>query len=200
MLVAFRFLNGFSVTGLTLGPSIVGDLILKENRGRAMSLAISLPVIAPFTAPAIGSYTAERLGWRWTIWLMAITVGVSTAAALICFRETYKVKILQKKVVRLRKSTGNTLLHSKYQEHESQPVLQSMFRPIKVLFQSSTVFLVTVYMGMNYGIGYVIITTLVPMVEERYHFSEGAAGLAFLGRGKASLQIHMLGLLCLPSP
>lgn len=56
MLIAFRFLNGFVVTSLTLGPSIVGDLFRKEDRGAAMAMAIAFPLLGPLAAPIVDSY------------------------------------------------------------------------------------------------------------------------------------------------
>lgn len=64
MLVAFRFLNGSVVTALTLGPSIVGDLFAKEERGSAMALAIVFPLVGPIAAPLVGGYTAQAKGVR----------------------------------------------------------------------------------------------------------------------------------------
>lgn len=65
MLIVFRFLNDFVVTSLTLGPSIVGDLFRKEDRGAAMAMALAFPLLGPFAAPIVGSNTGEALGWRW---------------------------------------------------------------------------------------------------------------------------------------
>lgn len=65
MLVAFRFLSGLSVACITLNPSIVGDLFVTEQRGRAMSLISFGVVIGPIAGPIVGSYLGEAKGWRW---------------------------------------------------------------------------------------------------------------------------------------
>ncbi|CAG8979355.1 hypothetical protein HYALB_00002481 [Hymenoscyphus albidus] len=67
MLVSLRFLNGFVITSSTPGPSIIGDLFHSENRGKAIALAVSLPLIGSFVAPMLGSVIADSLGWRWAI-------------------------------------------------------------------------------------------------------------------------------------
>lgn len=97
MLVAFRFLNGVAVTSITLGPSMVGDVFKKEERGTAMSITIAVPLMGPYIAPIVGGYVADALGWRWIIWLLAIIVAVVTVLSFEVFRETYSVKILQRK-------------------------------------------------------------------------------------------------------
>ncbi|KAF7901700.1 uncharacterized protein EAF01_006999 [Botrytis porri] len=64
MLIAFRFISGLVVCSVTLGPSIVGDLFRKEDRGTAMSVAITFPLLGPFAGPVVGSYITEAKGWR----------------------------------------------------------------------------------------------------------------------------------------
>ncbi|KAF1961853.1 hypothetical protein CC80DRAFT_356773, partial [Byssothecium circinans] len=67
MFTAFRFLNGSVNTTLTLRPTIIGNMFFVEQRGRAMAISIAIPLLGPFIAPVIRSYTNTKLGWRWTI-------------------------------------------------------------------------------------------------------------------------------------
>ena len=184
MLLGFRFLNGFVLSCSTLGPSIVGDLFPKEERGTAMSLAISLPLIGPFAAPVIGGFVAEARGWRWTIWIVTIAVGTVTCLSLALFRETYHVQILKVKTQRLRNQTGNELLRSKYQDTtDKSSFMQSMVRPMGMLLCSPVVFVISFFTAFTYGVSYLILTTLTEVMESNYDLSQGAVGLTFLGRG-----------------
>jgi MFS family permease len=183
MLVVFRFLNGFMILSVTLGPSIAGDLFRKEERGTAMSVAIALPLMGPF-APIVGSYIADAKGWRWTIWIVVIAVGAVTCDACLLFRETYKVKIVQQKTERPRKLTGNKLLRSKYEvATKSGTFTVSLKRPLKMLFFSPIVFIITFFTSLVYGLSYLILTTLTQVMEKNNGFGQGTIGLAFLGRG-----------------
>lgn len=65
MLVAFRFLGGSSVACVTLNPSIVGDLFIKEQRGKAMSVVFFGLIVGPVVGPIMGSYLGQAKGWRW---------------------------------------------------------------------------------------------------------------------------------------
>ncbi|PQE22931.1 bicyclomycin resistance protein [Rutstroemia sp. NJR-2017a BBW] len=188
MLIVFRFLNGFVISSVTLGPSIAGDLFRKEERGTAMSIAIALPLMGPFAAPVVGSYIADAKGWRWTIWIVVIAVGAVTCVACLLFRETYKVKILQRKTERLRKLTGNELLRSRYEDATKRGTFAvSLKRPLKMLFFSPIVFIITFFTSLVYGISYLILTTLTQVMEKNYGFGQGPIGLAFLGRAVGNI-------------
>jgi MFS family permease len=132
MLVSFRFLNGVAITSLTLGPNIVGEVFKKEERGTAMSIAIALPLLGPFIAPIVGGYIAGALGWRWTIWLVAIVVGAVTLLSFAVFKETYKVTILQVKAMCRRKQTGNENFQSPRQEKKR--LLGALIKTMHILF------------------------------------------------------------------
>lgn len=58
-----------------------------------------------------------------------------------------------------------------------------MLRPIKLLFTSSIVFLLSVDSAIAYGYMYLTFTTLTYVFEEQYHFSSGESGLTFLAIG-----------------
>jgi MFS family permease len=54
---------------------------------------------------------------------------------------------------------------------------------MKMLFLSPIVFLMSLYVAVNYGILYLLFTTITFVFEDQYHFSSGAVGLAFIGTG-----------------
>ena len=107
-------------------------------------------------------------------------------------RETYPPQLLQKRVNRLRKETGNPDLRSALDTGKRPRDLFwfSIIRPSKMLFRSPIVFLLSMYMAIVYGYLYLLFTTLTPVFEGQYGFSEGTVGLTFLGIGIGS----MLGL------
>ena len=186
MLVAFRFLNGLSMTALTLAPSVVGDLFETEERGAAMAVSIGFVLIRPFVSPPIGGAVAGTLGWRWIIWIVAIAEGLFSLLSLMFCRETYQVKILERKTERLRKATNNALLQSKHQSKvDSTSLIQSLSRPVRMLFCAPIVLVISAYTGFSYGISFVILTTLTENMEEVYGLRTKVVGLAFLGCGKS---------------
>ncbi len=185
MLIAFRFLNGMSVASVTLNPGIVGDLFIKEQRGRALSLMGLAPMLGPVAGPIIGSYLGKAAGWRWTFWLPSILGAVLEVLFLFVYRETYRVRLLGQKAGNMRKDTGNQELRSKYDKGESSSRVfkAAIVRPMQMLIFSPVVFLLSLYVSVVYGYLYLILTTITEVFENVYGFPEDTVGLTFLGLG-----------------
>jgi multidrug resistance protein len=80
MFFAFRVLAGIAASGpLTVGGGTVADVIPPAQRGRAMSLFVTGPLLGPVLGPIIGGFTTQAIGWRWTFWLILIIVSSSSA-------------------------------------------------------------------------------------------------------------------------
>ncbi|KAJ5239324.1 MFS multidrug transporter [Penicillium chermesinum] len=191
MLIAFRFLSG-SVTAInSIGSGIVKDLFTEDQCGRAVSVMSLTGAIGPVIGPIIGSYLGERAGWRWAFWFPTIVSGVLSVLLLAIYRETYKVTILKRKARRLALESGNENIRSKYDkadESTGKRLWSTAIRPLHLLFRFPLLALITFYISIVYGFVYLIMTTIAPVFQSQYGFSEGASGLSFLGL--------CLGLVC----
>ncbi|KAF4630526.1 hypothetical protein G7Y89_g7614 [Cudoniella acicularis] len=182
MLIVLRCLNGLSVATTSLNPSIVGDLFVTEERGLAQSILAVMPLLGPVIGPIMGGYVAENLGWRWTFGITSILLGVFAIVFAALYRETYEATILRRKAKRLRKESGNELLHSQY-DHTLPlfVIIRNAFsRPIR-LFAIPIFVLVAFAASMLVGYVYIIATSITEVFQNAYGFSEGKAGLTFLG-------------------
>lgn len=73
--------------------------------------------------------------------------------------------------------------------------LFSIVRPMKMLFLSPIVFLLSLYVGVIYGYLYLLFTTITSVFEEEYGFASGTVGLSYLGLGVGSfIGLIMLGV------
>jgi MFS family permease len=101
------------------------------------------------------------------------------------YKETYAPTILQRRVNRLRKETGNPDLRSKMDSGLSpnQAFLRAIVRPSKMLLFSPIVLGLSVYNAVVYGYMYLLFTTISLVFEQSYGFSAGIVGLTFLGIG-----------------
>jgi len=119
--------------------------------------------------------------------------GICELSFLALFRETYKPRILQKKAGHLRKNNGDSNLHSKYDNDPlvtGSYVFQRAFvRLLKMPAQSPMVMLFAIYVSVVDGFLYPLLTTITEVFEATYGFSQGAAGLSYLGLS-AYLFIH----------
>ena len=184
MLIAFRFLSGLTVVALALEPAMISDLFRQEERGTPMALTTIPTLLGPVLAPVIGSYLSQAKGWRWVFWLILITVGSFELLSIFFLRETYRVKILQKKTQRMRKETGNYSLKSYYEGPEGATLLkQTVVRPAQLFFLSPIVSMLSIYMALVYGFIYLIFTTETKIFQDLYSFTDGNVGLVFLGIG-----------------
>ena len=187
MLIAFRFLNGIGDASQALNASIVGDLFVQEERGLAIAVMGFPPLVGPVAGPVIGGYLAQSLGWRWNFWLSAIMGAVCEVGFLVLFRETYEPAILRKKAARLRKKSRSDGFYSKHDFTRGSSVAilrDAIVRPAMMLMKSPIVLLLAGYISIVTGYLYVLFTTITNVFEDIYHFSEGAAGLAYLGLSK----------------
>lgn len=190
MLIAFRILAGIvGSCPLTIGGGSLADMIVQEKRGGAMAIWALGPIMGPVVGPVAGGYLSEAKGWRWVFWVIAMAAGVVTIIGFIFMRETYSPTLLQRRVVRLRRETGNENLRSALDTGRSPRGLFwfSIARPTKMLFRSPIVFLLSLYMAVVYGYLYLLFTTLTEVFETQYGFSQGSVGLTFLGIGVGSL-------------
>lgn len=99
--------------------------------------------------------------------------------------ETFAPTILARKTALLIKETGNTNLRSKLHRNISRTefLRLSMIRPIKLLFMSPIVTILSLFMGMTYGYLYLLFTTFPSVFEGRYGFTTGTIGLSYIGIG-----------------
>ncbi|KAE9987066.1 hypothetical protein EG328_003848 [Venturia inaequalis] len=186
MLIAFRFLTG--VCGscpITIGGGTVADLFRTEQRGAAMAAWSLGPLIGPVIGPVGGAYLGQAKGWRWDFWVLVIAGGAVTVAKIVVLRETYAPVLLKRKTERLRQESGNDQLRSKYDEGltNNEFLKRAIIRPMKMLFLSPLVFILSLYMAIVYGYLYLLFTTMTEVFETKYKFHGGTVGLAYLGIG-----------------
>ncbi|RLL95262.1 hypothetical protein CFD26_104670 [Aspergillus turcosus] len=189
-LLAFRLFAGIAGScPLTLGAGSIADLFVPEERGAAMSIYSMGPLMGPIVGPIAGGYLAEAAGWRWIFWVLSMAGGAVFAFSLVFQTESYEPVLLQRRVDQLRKETGNMTLRSKLAQNISarDNFIRSIVRPTKMLFLSPIVAIFSLYLGIAYGYLYLLFTTITTVYQTTYHFSEGAAGLTFLGIGVGSL-------------
>ncbi|KAF5496928.1 Efflux pump radE [Colletotrichum siamense] len=181
MLMAFRLLMGVSGSvPTTVGVGSVVDVMKPEKRGRAISLWAIGPLLGPALGPIAGGYLIEAAGWRWVYWILAILGGAFGVLALLVMRETYAPVLLERKAKAVRKATGNYNLRSKLDTEGPSRIKMALIRPLKFLFRTPLVSTIAVYVGIVYGIFYLLVTTFSFVYSSQYGFDEGDTGLSFL--------------------
>jgi len=100
-------------------------------------------------------------------------------------RETFAPVLLERKTARLRKETGNQELRSKLADKRSikNQFKFAIIRPLKLLFAVPIITFASLYVAIEYGILYLLITTFSFVFKEQYGFNQGTVGLTFLPSG-----------------
>ncbi|XP_014561661.1 hypothetical protein COCVIDRAFT_22263 [Bipolaris victoriae FI3] len=187
--IVFRFFMGcFGGAPMVLGGGTIADLIPREQRGTAMSVWIMGPTIGPCVGPVIGGFLTAAKGWRWNFWFVAILGSAFFIISLILMSETSAVIILQRKVNRLKASTGNSKLRSKLDTGLTPQQLfrYSIVRPAKMLFLSPICSSISIYIAVMYAYLYILFTTFSAVFRKQYGWSSSISGLSFLGIGIGS--------------
>lgn len=98
-------------------------------------------------------------------------------------RETYPPILLQRKVDRLRRETGNPHLTSAMADKSSRRgrLARSVRRPLVMLFRSPIVFLFSLFIAVVFSYQFLLFVTIPSVFGGTYGFSVGETGLAYLG-------------------
>jgi multidrug resistance protein len=189
-LIVFRFLAGVGgIAALTLGGGIIADVFPVEERGFAISIWTIGPTIGPSLAPLIGAFIASTIGWRMSMWIVFAPTAFVTIFMAITLSETNHHVLIDRKVKALSKELNRTDLISCYSTAESRArsaitvLKQGLMRPLKLLFLSPMIAVLSTYVAFVYGTIYLMYNTVPTVFQGVYGWSVGLSGLAFISLG-----------------
>ncbi|KAE8548379.1 hypothetical protein EYB25_008757 [Talaromyces marneffei] len=188
-LIIFRFFSGlFGSCPATIGSGSITDLIPQERRASVVAAYSVGALFAPIVGPMAGGFVAYELDWRWDCWLLAISGAIISIVMLFVLKETYHTVILERKVKRLRKQTGNQLLRSKLDTGLSSGAYfwRNIIRPVKMLTRSPIVIITSLFIAITYGYMYLLFTSFTEVFQRYYGFTTSNVGVCFLGLGLGS--------------
>ncbi|OKL59038.1 hypothetical protein UA08_05590 [Talaromyces atroroseus] len=175
VIIVFRFIGALAGSVMvSSAPGMVADMVPAKNRALAFSVWSIGPINGPVIGPILGGFATQYLGWRWSCWISLMLGGVSLAFSLV-MKETYAPVILRKKAARLRKETGDSRWHCRYDY--KVPLIETMKTNL-----SRPIFW-NLYIGVVYGILYLCFTSYPIVFGDIRGWSLGVSGLAFLGIG-----------------
>lgn len=90
VLLAARFVQGFAgAGGMVIGRAVIADLVTGRAAAKAFTLMITVGGVAPVTAPLIGSFLADPVGWRGMLWTVAGLCAAMLVVVLLVVPETH---------------------------------------------------------------------------------------------------------------
>jgi MFS family permease len=188
--IAARMLTGLAVATGVLNPAIIGDMFESEKRGSAMSLIMLAPLIGGAISPAISGAIAQTLGWRAILYIASGLAVLCEVLFLTCFRETYKMAVLRRRVKRIQQESGDFENIKVTSTREDILTLwHAITRPFTVLFGSSVLMLISLFASVSFAYFYVMCLSLPEVLLEVYHFTPAQAGAAFMAFSKSTFHI-----------
>ncbi|KAF4809980.1 MFS transporter fsa7 [Colletotrichum tropicale] len=181
-LLIFRVLSGIAGSApMTIGGGTIADVIPSEHRGPAGALFALGPLMGPEAFCQLARVGAGRFG-SWPSCVISLV-------ALAFLRETHPNILLSRKADRLRRETGNQELRSKLDRRltSSQILIGAFVRTGKLLIFSPIVLIMSLYVGLVFGLLYLLFTTITPIFQGVYGFKAELVGLAYLGIGIGEL-------------
>lgn len=186
-LLVCRLIDGiaFSAPMCLIGGSLA-DLFEHGERGLAMAVFSAAPYLGPVMGPIFGGLLGDyALTWRWIYWTFLIISGFMYVLFMVVVPETHGPTLLKWRAKKLIKLTGD----KRYVTQETlqprtfkQVANQSLLRPF-VLLSELIVFLVTIYMSINYGQLYMFFFAFPIVYMEGKGWSASKTGVMFIPIG-----------------
>jgi len=186
-MMAFRFLSGIGGSApQAIGGGILSDCFRAGDRGAATAIYSLMPFLSPAVAPIMGGYLTQYTTWRWVFWATSIFDAAVQFACFFLLKETFAPAILAKKAAHLRRTTGNTQLHTKWQDPEhsmKKLIMKSLVRPLIMLGTQPALQAMALFRAYQYGLMYLVLATFNRVFEGAYNQSVARASLNYLSLG-----------------
>jgi MFS transporter, DHA1 family, multidrug resistance protein len=199
-----RFFGGFFASApLTNGGGFIADIWDAVGRGVAITIFSAAVFVGPIVGPIVGAFVVPSyLGWRWDFWILMILSGTCLVLSVLFLPETFHPVLLQKKAKRLRKSdpvkNGNKYAAFDKQDTSFKAMLdRTLLRPFHMLLLEPILVLITIYIGVVYGLIYALFELFPIIFNETRGLPIRFSGLFFIGSGigttLGSLYIYLEG-------
>jgi DHA1 family multidrug resistance protein-like MFS transporter len=187
MFLSLRFLAAFIGSPcLALGSATFPDMWPAHQLGYGLGSWDAATIVGPMLGPVIGNVTAEKLGWRWTIWVLFCAAGFMLIVLAIALPETNPDNILYRRARRLRRITHNKNLKSEAEKRAKSAnpkrlAAETLARPFILALREPIVLALDLYMALSYALFYTWTQSFPFVFEEVYGFSAAKEGYTFLG-------------------
>ncbi|ROT36120.1 MFS general substrate transporter [Sodiomyces alkalinus F11] len=186
-MLAFRFLSGLGGSApQALGGGVLSDCWRAEERGMATAIYSLAPFLGPAIGPIAAGYLTQYLDWRWIFWTVSIADALVQVLAFLFLPETYAPKILYLKARKLRKVTGNKMLHTEYERPDrtfGQTLRKNLVRPFIMLGTQPVLQVTAGYRAYLYGLMYLVLASFPTVWMDIYHQEPGPASLNYISLG-----------------
>ncbi|KAF9893413.1 hypothetical protein FE257_011845 [Aspergillus nanangensis] len=175
-MAACRALTAFFISpAAAIGSAVVTETFFKKERGRYMGIWTLMVTLGVPVGPLIFGFVAQRAGYRWIFWVLAITNGAQFMLYFVFGPET-------------RYLGGNTncsdfkTQYLSFRRIDRTPIKLGEFIHPLTLAKHPNVMIPAVVYAMVFLFASVLITVEVPqLLQEKFGLNAEQLGLQFLG-------------------
>ncbi|KAL2832819.1 major facilitator superfamily domain-containing protein [Aspergillus cavernicola] len=177
-MAACRALTAFFISpAAAIGSAVVTETFFKKERGRYMGIWTLMVTLGVPVGPLIFGFVANRAGYRWIFWVLAIINGVQFVLYIFFGAESRYVAGNQDK-----SSSGFRSRYLSFRRIDPTPLKFSEFYHPLTLVSRPTVFIPAFAYAMVFLFGSVLITVEVPqLLQEKFGLNAEQLGLQFIG-------------------
>ncbi|KAL4886020.1 major facilitator superfamily domain-containing protein [Aspergillus karnatakaensis] len=187
-LFILRILQAFGACAVTsIGAGTITDIIEPAKRASALAIFLLGPQLGPVLGPLIGGQFATHEKWRWAFGFLALTCTPVYLAILFLLPETLRCLVGDGSIyaskgwlVRPKFRQEALVDPSKYPK-PPKPSLRNWFN----LLSQPTQFIVFMNGALSFAGLYLMYVSFPDIWGERYGFSNGEVGVAYLAPGIA---------------
>jgi len=186
LLISARFLAGFGASAIyALASGVLGDVWRPEERGRSLGQYILIPLLGAAVGPIVGGFITESTTWRWMFWSTSILQAVMVLVSFPLYLETHGPTILARRAKHRRLTMGNEEYYTEVERLEfgrslSWILSRCLSRPIRLLLFHPIVQVQACLSAFNYGILYLMLSTISDLWIKQYHESISISGLHYI--------------------
>ncbi|KAI0863235.1 major facilitator superfamily domain-containing protein [Xylaria cubensis] len=194
LMIAGRFLAAAGASaGNTLTGPVMTDMFHEKDRGKSLAIAGLLPYLGPALGPIIGGLVSQLIAWPWLFYIVSIIDTVVLVIGILVLRETYTPVLLRRKAA--------TLAQRDWEVIDGPPIATpppttagrwaswrdmlsrlrvNMLRPWHILITRPVILLVTLNLGLSFGIYTLTLSTFAQLWVDRYGQSKLVSSLHYI--------------------
>ncbi|KAI0523790.1 major facilitator superfamily domain-containing protein [Xylaria bambusicola] len=194
LMIAGRFLAALGASvGNAIQAPVMTDMFHEKDRGKSLAIAGLLPYLGPALGPILGGLVSQLLEWPWLFYIVSIAETVVLIVGILVLRETYTPVLLRRKAAALNRnmevdSTPTTTTTTPSTRTQRQidwndffsRLRVNMLRPFQLLFYRPVMHIVTLNMGLAFGIYTLVLSTFAQLWTDRYGQSKLLSSLHYI--------------------
>ncbi|XDG06957.1 hypothetical protein ABKA04_006572 [Annulohypoxylon sp. FPYF3050] len=184
LMIVSRFLaaTGASAGVILTGPAMA-DMYHAKDRGKSLAIASFLPYLGPALGPIIGGVVVQLVQWPWLFWILSIFDAFIVVLGIIVIKESYTPVLLRRKAAaRSNQSEDSTLSPAKWAFWKDffSRLATYLRRPVRLLIRRPIIQVISLTLGLNFGVYSLMLSTFATLWIERYQQSSLISSLHYL--------------------